>query len=384
MRTIKGQNLVRNENESKFPNGQIVNEDGIQKGTPVVNEVYGDLLENFYKLLRLVGVNPTETEDSEQSQHQLIDALKLFSNELNDIQKILSFSGGKWLVDFNFDLLPENYVFIAKASDNYQSGLFSGLGDNEFNLTSINGFNANDNLLVIISSDGVKAESLNGVNLNKNNENEILCSFGNPLSFNDSDEIYFMCSGVLISNLPQSYPILNFIKSLKNDLTISYLDSFILKGFLVVFCVNGVGEYSFYNFSVLDFSSPTEISLNGFDLINSENNNPYVYCDGTHIYISNQNNKSADDFSLSKAFFSENNLTFVSNSSVQNSFKKSTNYFIKNDDIFLFIQGNLSKYDLSTGVSTSIFDLPGVNGYVFNFNGFIYYLTGDSAIKWNI
>ena len=56
---------VPKEVSSDFPFGAIINETDTEDGTPVVREIYNDLLVNCYKILTLAGITPNGGEDSE-------------------------------------------------------------------------------------------------------------------------------------------------------------------------------------------------------------------------------------------------------------------------------------------------------------------------------
>ena len=103
MRTIKNQNIPQN-SDAKFPFSTILNETETNSGTPVIEEVYGDILTNIYKLLQVVGVTASETQDSDTSQYQILEALKLLPNSLNDIEQVLSLTTTTWNVPLNLDL----------------------------------------------------------------------------------------------------------------------------------------------------------------------------------------------------------------------------------------------------------------------------------------
>jgi len=55
MRTIKNLAVPQN-SDPKFPFSTIQNETDVLDGTPVVEEIYGDVLTNLYKLLQVVAV----------------------------------------------------------------------------------------------------------------------------------------------------------------------------------------------------------------------------------------------------------------------------------------------------------------------------------------
>ena len=118
MRTIKTTGFPQDTNLNKFPDGQINNETDTQEGTPVVREIYGDVLTNIYKLMRDSGVTANGNEDSETDGYQLLEAFKKFSNELNDIRQLATVQGTNINLNFNIDFLPDNYVFIGLISEN--------------------------------------------------------------------------------------------------------------------------------------------------------------------------------------------------------------------------------------------------------------------------
>jgi len=121
MKTIKNI-AVPQDSSAQFPFSTIKNETDTENGTPVIREIYGDVLTNLYKLLQVVGITPTNTEDSDITQYQILEALKKLPNSLNDIEQVLSLSGLVWNVPLDTDYLPNKYFFVARASDNYVSG----------------------------------------------------------------------------------------------------------------------------------------------------------------------------------------------------------------------------------------------------------------------
>src|SRR5690606_8659761 len=104
---------------------QIRNEnaDGTILGTPVVREIYGDILTNIYAIIKNAGLDFTETEDSETTQYQLLDALKVFFNKTNDLQQLLTVNALNINSAFSFDNMPENYVFIGKLTEDISAGV---------------------------------------------------------------------------------------------------------------------------------------------------------------------------------------------------------------------------------------------------------------------
>lgn len=64
---------------SDYPNGRIRNKDLAHvppiTGTPIVEELYGDIVQFFQKLIILSGITPDGNPDNESNGHQLIEAL---------------------------------------------------------------------------------------------------------------------------------------------------------------------------------------------------------------------------------------------------------------------------------------------------------------------
>ena len=80
---VLGNLPVNKDSNSIYPFGaNIENETDTVSGTPVVREIYGDILMNLYRLLELTGVTPTDTEDNDSTQYQLVEALKKLPNSL--------------------------------------------------------------------------------------------------------------------------------------------------------------------------------------------------------------------------------------------------------------------------------------------------------------
>lgn len=161
---VLGNLSVDKDTNAKYPLGSnIQNETDTLNGTPVVREIYGDILMNLYRILELTNITPTDTEDNKDTQFQLVEALKKLPNSLNDIEQVLTLSGSVWSVPFDLSILPNKYFFIARASENFVDGTtytFKGTGAIELPFTS-SGFNGSDELLIIIDNSTVRAYSLN-------------------------------------------------------------------------------------------------------------------------------------------------------------------------------------------------------------------------------
>jgi len=141
---VLGNLLVPKDSNSRYPFGSnIKNETDTEQGTPVVREIYGDPLMNLYRILELVGMTPTGTEDSDDTQYQLVEAIKKLPNSLNDIEQILTLSGAIWSVGFDLAYLPNKYFFVARASEDYVSTetyTFKGSGVLELPFSNVSGY----------------------------------------------------------------------------------------------------------------------------------------------------------------------------------------------------------------------------------------------------
>jgi hypothetical protein len=67
---------------SDYPSGRIRNKNNSANppivGTPIIEEIYGDIIEFFQKLLRLGSINPNGYPDNETNGHQLLTGLSLY------------------------------------------------------------------------------------------------------------------------------------------------------------------------------------------------------------------------------------------------------------------------------------------------------------------
>jgi hypothetical protein len=102
----------RNSDVANFPNGGVVNETETSKGTPIVEEILGDIFSNIYKVIRDRKIEFTGNQDREDTQYQFFDALKLLTNNLNDSEQILNLAGSVFSLPIDFELLPNKYFVI--------------------------------------------------------------------------------------------------------------------------------------------------------------------------------------------------------------------------------------------------------------------------------
>ena len=108
---------IDNSDLAKYPNGRIKNNTGAGDGTPVNEEVYGDIHETKDKLMRLYGISHNGLPDNETNGYQLIDALVALASK-NDFTLPLNLAGGVLTVPLKLSKLKDNETFILKASIN--------------------------------------------------------------------------------------------------------------------------------------------------------------------------------------------------------------------------------------------------------------------------
>ena len=79
-------------------------------GTPVVEELYGDLIQAFQKMLIVAGITVNDLPDNETNGYQLLEALKKF---MGGIKTTISTSGGG-------DILATGLVGVTNINITYQ------------------------------------------------------------------------------------------------------------------------------------------------------------------------------------------------------------------------------------------------------------------------
>lgn len=385
---VLGNLTVPKDINTRYPfDSNIKNETDTEQGTPVIREIYGDPLMNMYKILELVGVVPTNTEDSDDTQYQLVDALKKLPNSLNDIEQTLTLTGTVWSVPFNLTYLPNKYFFIARATENYVSTetyTFKGSGVLELPFSSIGGFNATDELLVIIDNSGVRAYSLTKL---MQAPTEIFTFLGSPLAFNDTDVMYYKEDGFLLSDLPSSSDLQLMLRTFSSNGALLLNDVILHDNKLVCICFDpNTNSYSAFDFDINDLNIIEEVGL--FPNDSDIDYMPFSYFDiDGNLFMTNKGNGNSgiNDYEVSKYTRDVFGVfQFVSMVSLDASFVKTTNAVIKNNYLYTFESSYLNRFNLSTGVKETILYLPGVNGQIFQFNGNIYFTSGEVAKLWTI
>lgn len=384
---VLGNLPVVKDTNSKYPfDGAIQNETDTVDGTPVVREIYNDILMNLYKLLEITNVNPTNEEDSNDTQYQIIDALKKLANNYNDIEQVLTLSGSEWKVPLELGILPNKYVFFARPTEDYVSGTvytFKGSDAPSYSLTSQTGFNSGDEVLVIIDSSTVRVYSLTRIN----QLTEVFTVFGQPIAFNDSTTMYYQEGGNILTDAPSIGYLENVIRVNSGDGTLIVNDIFVLKGKAVCVVFDPTNTtYLFYSFNLNDFNNTVKINFLSYPVAIGVDNNPYFYSNGEGFYITNDAGNSNNDSELTYYSFDENALTlsYVASFALDISFQKTTNAVIKNNDLFTLIAGTFNKFSLTGSTVTNIAVYNGVIGNLFAYAGGYYYTSGEVAKKWEL
>jgi len=385
MRTIK-QLVVPQNSEAKFPFSTIQNETDLLDGTPVVEEIYGDVLTNLYKLLQVVGLTATGTQDSDITQYQILEALRKLPNTLNDIEQILTLTGTIWSIPLPIELLPNKYFFVARATDAYVAGgiyTFEGSGATSYSFSS-SGFKAADELLLIIDTSGVRAYSLAFLD---EISDEIFTVMGLPIAFNDSNKMYYQSGGNLISDVPSIDYLESIIRVDVSDGTVLVNDIFVSNGYVLCFClIPSTNTYLFRQFALTDLSVSAAVTLSGTSFASASNFSPYVYMKQATVYVTNAMNANANDYSITKLIYSVGaaTLTLSSTLDLDATFVKTSNSVVKNELLYTLITGVLSSYSLTTGTKVVLGDYGSINGNLFGFNGKTYFSSGEVAKAWTL
>lgn len=149
--------------DANLPFGKTIqDETETQQGTPIVSDLFQDLLSNIYRLLEKAKITPTNAFDGDTEGYQIIDALQKLPNTMNDVEQVLTLDGTTWSVDLDLDILPNKYFFLARASDDYdvaETYDFKGSGDDTYLFTS-EVFKTGNLLLIIIDTGTVRCYTI--------------------------------------------------------------------------------------------------------------------------------------------------------------------------------------------------------------------------------
>jgi len=398
MRTLKQLGVPHDENVTKFPQGTIQNETDSLNGTPVVREVYGDILTNIYKLLERTGQVPTGSEDAEDTQYQIIEALDLWANNLNDIRQTLILEAANvWAVDLKLSILPDRYVFVVLASSDYTGVTLFGATTNAVQQTfkgsessptyafnPIDNFNDGDYLLIIIDTSGVLAINLTKQQDKKNSTH--FTGLGSPLSYGENVDLQYENDGILMSNYPASEDIRLAIANLSGEPDTLILDAVFTDNHTLCYVHLPILD-ELRLFDINSSGTVSAIAIHGVARIIKDNTHkPYMYCDGLDIYFTNDFGENADDKIIAKFLYdsSVKAITFGSRNTVGATFLKTTNVVIKDSFLYTLNDSILRKFNLTSSGESISHTFVGLVGQIFKHDGKIMFSREESSQVWTI
>lgn len=147
---------INNSDLVNYPNGRIKNQTGIGDGTPVNEEVYGDLHEMKDKLMRLYGIAHNGLPDNEQNGYQLIEALIALASK-NDYVLPLTTSADVLRVPLKLGKLKndESFVLKAAAGKTTETTILGTLDNVSKSVTFLGTFKANEYVRMINTESSV-------------------------------------------------------------------------------------------------------------------------------------------------------------------------------------------------------------------------------------
>lgn len=391
MKTIGLLGFPKETNLELYPDSTVLNKTATNQGTPVCRETLGDILTNMYALLRNAGVTANGNEDNEENGYQILQALKLLANELNDVEQVISSSGGFYTVGLKFSKLPNNYIFIAKANENYNDSILYIKGnedDSEGLPVTSTGFGIGDEVLVVLNQESAKIIKLNSITGSNNNFTELFTVFGTPIGYSDSGQkIWYKQNGKVFSDLPEIYDLQQAVIDYEENENIFIYDVVLISGNFVCFCYNYLdNKYSFYKFSLNDILTPVRMTPEGFTLGNNDGNifNCIMFSNLQNIFITNKADCSSKDYIITKLIpnFVTNKMEFAGTVELHSSFVKSSNCVLSLEALYSLINGILTKYDFSGNEPVLLGNFESFNGFLFNIKGSFYYTNGEVAKKW--
>lgn len=369
---------------AKYPFGSTIqNETETQEGTAATRELFGDIFQNCYKILKETNITPTGIEDSDDTQYQLLEAIKKLPNSTNDIEQVLTLVGDIWSVPLDFSILPNKYFFFAKASEDYNnSGSYTIQGEDENPITfTSDGFQSGSLLLVIVNTSEVVAYRVAAANALE----QIFTNLGAAVAFNDSNKLYYQEQGSLLSDVPSTNNLESILKTEMGDTDLILNDIFIIQGCALCFCFIPTGnQYFFRQFELTNLAVSFAVNLVGDSFATTDDFSPYAFAGKTGVYITNAMNQNTNDYTLTRFSYSATSktLTLISTLNLATSFVKTTNVAIKSNLLYTMVDGSLRSYNLTTGSRTILGNYSTISGQLFGYNGSIYFGTGEVARKW--
>ena len=391
MRTIKHIGVIHDNDYAKFPQGTIKNETDVAEGTPVVRELYGDILTNIYAYLLDRKVIPNQLEDSQLNGYQFVQALRKLVNELNDVEQVLTLTNGStWNCDFDLSILPDKYVFFARPTENYNDTVdytFKGAGLQQYPFVCSTGFNGGGEILVVIDQGTVRAYNIGG-SVGNTLLNELFTVFGTPIEYLDStSKIWYKQDGKIFSDLPEIYDLQEAIQSATGNPFLVY-EMIQIEDKIVCVCFQStVPLYKVFYFKIDSWNNPIELNPQGFTISNNQETDRkmHTYFNGDFVFFTNQADSTDVDGKLVCAVFDfiNNRITFVANYTMDNQFEKTTNAVATDKGIVTLVDGVLSFWGY-TGGNVLLGRFNSFIGNIFKIKKDTYYTNGEVAKKWVI
>lgn len=390
MRSLKNSGFVHDTDYTKFPEGAITNETESKEGTPVIEEVYGDILQNFYEFIKERGIVINELQDNKLNGYQFIQALKRNVNVLNDIEQLLVLNGTVFFVDLNFSILPNKYFFFAKATSDANAEIvytIKGQAETEYSFNQ-KGFKNGDELLIIFSTTGVNCINISPYTDSEKGKN-IIANFGFPIPYlQNQSEIWYSEAGKVFDNTPVSYDLKQILSSFYSLPNLFVYEIFLIQDRFVCCCFDeSANKYRLFWLHKNNPVNPTELIPQGF-LMSNNGSLPidmFSYFDGENIYFTHNagSTNSAKEVVRALIDFTTNKLVFIANITLDNTFVVTTNIVAKNSYFLSLISGSLNRYNFDgTVVSKGNFD--SYLGYIYNINKETFYTNGETSVRWLI
>lgn len=378
MRVLGSINEIEHKKEGiQYPFGATIqNETETILGTEVVEELYGDILMNLYRVLELGLVNPNGVQDSRDTSFQLADALQKLPNSVTDVFGILNKSGNQWIYNKNVSGYSiQNFSFNAIASESYVNGLpyvFKDSTGNEYPFTSPTGFNALDPIMIIFNTDGVKAYTLN---YKKTDSDTLINILGAPLSYNSGNQLYYNAISSVITDIPSNYGVLAKIRYVSGIAELTMLDAFFDAGYFI--CEVHQDSNNTYSFYLVEKENLDNVRL--LTGVTFGTTNKYYYSENTLWAVDNTNLMSKYNVDYVNA-----TLSLVSTVTLDSSFAPNNNGVIMNGKLSVLLMGYLYKYSLTSGELIETIELKASGGKLYSFNGNAFFTTGDVSKLWQL
>lgn len=386
MRTIKNLSVPKETDLSKFPYSTVINETETIDGTPVVREIYGDIITNLYALLVDRGIVPNEIEDNELNGYQILEAIKLNVNKLNDVRRTLEFVDGiKFSIDIDFSLLSSDYPIFVRSSENISKQV--GTRRNSFMIQDNKGVDKiavfKDNIitgdeLLLIISDEITCVNLMPAELLIPTEINIQ---GVPLSYSSSIESDFLEDNTLIYNDGSSVDLKNII----NDVDLVIRDVVKIKSEYLIFGINDATlKLSLHSYKRGDLDA-ANIVIPKSEL--SDDDISYrvqMYVHNNKIMFSHRCGAVVNPYRLYLYDYNNESLTYNSEITLASDFLATSNYLMTEDSIFITSEDakDIKKYTF-TGETENVYKLKQklVNLYTKNIND-KYIQVDESSVLW--